>query len=312
MKIKFIIPILLLACTFFTISCNNDDDGGDTIEVRDVAEVEAEDDAELQLYLQTHFYNYEEFQNPPADFDYKIVFDTIAGANADKTPLIEQVDQKLMDFQDVSHTLYYLIARQGVGESPALGHQVITRYEGSLIDGEVFDVSNVEVRFSTLSVVAGFGSVFPELKVGTSFTENTDGTLEWTQDYGVGAVFMPSGLGYFSTAQSGIPAYSPLIFKVDMLQFNELDEDIVYISSSQTAASPDGIPSHLEDVDGDGDPRNDDTDGDGIPNYLDADDDGDGVLTKAEYDYDEDGVVDDSDGDGVPDYLDPDSRIEGN
>ena len=154
-----------------------------------------------------------------------------------------------------------------------------------------------------------------KLKTGTSFTENIDGTLEWNQDYGIGAAFMPSGLGYFNSPPLGssIPSYSPLIFKVDMLEFNEIDEDYTIINAQGgTASTPDGIPSHLEDVDGDGDPRNDDTDGDGIPNYLDADDDGDGVLTKAEYDYDEDGVVDDSDGDGVPDYLDPDSRIEGN
>ena len=63
--------------------CGNDD--GLDVEVvppRDLAEVEAENDAELREYMQTHFYNYEEFRNPPADFDYKIVLDTIAGDNA--------------------------------------------------------------------------------------------------------------------------------------------------------------------------------------------------------------------------------------
>ncbi|MCF8714921.1 hypothetical protein JM658_08775 [Joostella atrarenae] len=310
MKIKILMPVLLFTCLFF--ACNNDDDdSGTTIEVRDVAEVEAEDDAELQLYLQTHFYNYEEFESPSADFDYKIVFDTIAGDNIDKTPLIDQVEEEIIEFQDVNHTLYYLIAREGVGESPLLGHQVVTRYEGSLMTGEVFDASNVETVFSTLGVITGFGAVYPKLKTGTTYTDNPDGTIDWVQDYGIGAVFMPSGLGYFSTAQSGIPAYSPLIFKMDLLQFNELDEDVVLISSTQSSSSPDGIPSHLEDVDGDGDPRNDDTDEDGIANYQDADDDGDGVLTKYEYDYDEDGVVDDSDGDGIPDYLDPDPRVGG-
>jgi hypothetical protein len=59
----------------------------------------------------------------------------------------------------------------------------------------------------------------------------------------------------------------------------------------------DGIPSWLEDPDGDGDPRNDDTNGDFFVNYLDADDDGDGVLTKDE----------DANGDGNPanDFSDP-------
>jgi hypothetical protein len=39
---------------------------------------------------------------------------------------------------------------------------------------------------------------------------------------------------------------------------------------------------------------------------LDPDDDGDGVLTKDEYDTDDNGIPDDSDGDGIPDYLDND------
>lgn len=69
----------------------------------------------------------------------------------------------------------------------------------------------------------------------------------------------------------------------------------------------DGIPTALEDLDGDGNPTNDDSDGDGIPNYLDEDDDNDGVFTKFE-DIGEDGdpTNDDTDGDGTPDYLDAD------
>ncbi|MCX2680725.1 hypothetical protein OOZ15_12290 [Galbibacter sp. EGI 63066] len=315
MKIKSLIPVFLLTLGF--MACNNDDDGGNTVEVRDVAEVEAEDDAELQLYLETHFYNDEDFQTPTEGFDYKIVFDTIAGENAGRTPLADQVETMTIDFQDVPHKLYYLIVRKGdeeKGESPALGHQVITRYEGSLTNGTVFDVSNVAVPFNLPIVngVNGFNYIFPKLKTGTGKAENPDGTITWNQDYGIGAVFVPSGLGYFNAAQSGIPAYSPLIFKVDLLTFNELDVDVVLISRTETASSPDGIPSHLEDVDGDGDPRNDDTDEDGIPNYQDADDDGDGILTEFEYDADGDGVPDDSDGDGTPDYLDPDNQIGNN
>jgi gliding motility-associated-like protein len=44
----------------------------------------------------------------------------------------------------------------------------------------------------------------------------------------------------------------------------------------------DGIDTIDEDVDNDGDPRNDDTDDDGIPNYLDLDADGDGVTDAQE------------------------------
>ncbi|QLE00363.1 FKBP-type peptidyl-prolyl cis-trans isomerase [Galbibacter sp. BG1] len=310
MKLKYLVPVFIVACAFF--ACNNDDDRGDGFEERDVAEVEAEDDAEIQLYLQTHFYNYEEFASPSADFDYKIVFDTIAGDNANKTPLIEQVTDTVVDFRDVPHTFYYLIARQGpkTNPKPQLGQQVLVRYEGSYLDGEVFDESNVETSFSSLGVVVGYGDFLVKLRSASGFDENVDGTIKWNNDYGIGAVFLPSGLAYFSSPPPGtqIPTYSPLIFKSDMLQFNDLDQDIIQTASGNIS-SPDGIPSHMEDVDGNGDPRDDDTDEDGIPNYFDADDDGDGILTEFEYDVDGDGIPDDSDGDGVPDYLDPDNQI---
>ncbi len=127
--------------------------------------------------------------------------------------------------------------------------------------------------------------------------ENPDGTIEWNNDYGVGAVFMPSGLGYFSRSQGGIPPYSPLVFTFKLHGMDEADHD------------RDGIPSWMEDVDEDGDVLNDDTDGNGIPNYSDADDDGDGTPTRDEIEINEDGSIDftDSNDDGVPDYLDPDT-----
>jgi hypothetical protein len=80
----------------------------------------------------------------------------------------------------------------------------------------------------------------------------------------------------------------------------------------------DGIPSQLEDINGNEDLEDDDTDGDGIPNYRDEDDDGDNVLTKDENpDPNGDGVLDDAQntdsdtGDTIPDYLDIDDDGDG-
>ena len=70
-------------------ACDNDDDSSQDnfIPARDRAEENIDSTLEVERYLTTHFYNYEEFENPPAGFDFKIRFDTIAGANADKIPL---------------------------------------------------------------------------------------------------------------------------------------------------------------------------------------------------------------------------------
>jgi hypothetical protein len=103
---------------------------------------------------------------------------------------------------------------------------------------------------------------------------------------------MPSALGYYNDSRR-VPAYSPLIFAVDLYTYNTTDHD------------GDTVPTHLEDLDGDN-YYDDDTDNDGLPNFRDDDDDNDGILTREEYDANNDGIADDSDNDGTPDYLDKD------
>src|SRR5690606_31154881 len=270
MKIKFVgfAAVALLAL----LACNNDDDSNNGPTLRDLTEVTAENESDLQAYLKTHFYNYEQFENPPAGFDYKIVFDTIAGDNAGKTPLIERPELRdtIIKIDDVPQKMYMLIARQGASEEhPLLGDQVVVKYEASYMNGIVQDASNVEVSFNTLGgLTEGFAWFCTKLNVGTGYdAENQpdDGTIVWNNDYGIGAVFVPSGLAYYSSGN-----YNPYIFKVDMLAYSLADQDQIYDFNTRSyISSPDGIPSRLEDLNGNGDPRDEDSDGDGIANYLD-------------------------------------------
>lgn len=322
MKLKNLLGLTIIIVSIW--SCKKDDDQiGELVPPRSIIEVAAEDDAEIIAFLSTHFFNYEEFQNPPADFDYKIRFDTIAGDNQEKTSILDSGTLPGIEFgmetitvesssfgvsdEEVSNqTLYYLIARQGASEeTPTIGDDVFLRYEGSLLDGTLFDASsNQPVQFNLSGVVRGFGNGVEYLKTGTEPIVNDDGTVTST-DYGIGAIFIPSGLGYFNNSQGNvISAYSPLIFKVDAFAY-EKDTDF----------DGDGIPSILEDVDGDGNLNNDNTDGDTerqvfLANYNDTDDDADGIPTIEEINLDSEGKfesVRDSDGDGVPDHLDSDS-----
>ena len=98
-----------------------------------------------------------------------------------------------------------------------------------------------------------------------------DGTVDFDK-FGRGLIFMPSGLGYFNSAQTSIPTYSPLIFEISVFTINKSDHD------------GDGVLSINEDPNKDGNPYNDDTDEDGVINMYDEDDDGDGILTKDELD----------------------------
>ena len=108
---------LLLALGLLSACGNDDGIVGEVVPPRLLAEVALENDAEIQEFLDTHFYNYEDFQEPIAmDFDFKIRIDTIAGENADKTPLSQQVISQVINVNsfefglseeenDIPHTL---------------------------------------------------------------------------------------------------------------------------------------------------------------------------------------------------------------
>ena len=310
---------LLMLCftALLVFSCNNDDDDGpEIIPPRDRGEVAIEDDQTLIEYLSTHFYNYEEFDNPSEDFDYRITIDTIAGENADKTPILDMpgLTTEVVNYRGVDQNLYVLKVREGAGEMPHFSDSTYVAYQGKLLNDNIFDdvinqgvwfdLSGYEVRnpqtgnISTVGgVIEGFAKGIQNFRSSTGFVVNEDNTVTWNNDYGIGAVFMPSGLGYFATNVSGIPTYSPLIFELNLYSVNVADHD------------DDGIPSYMEDLNGNRDAFDDDTDDDDISNHSDPDDDGDGKLTRDEIEIAEDGTVifTDSNGDGTPDYLDPDT-----
>ncbi|WP_298328580.1 hypothetical protein [uncultured Dokdonia sp.] len=333
------LAIVLLLC----VGCPEDDDADITIvPPRDRGEQAIEDDAEIREYLETHFYNYEEFENPTVDFDYQIRFDTIALANSDKTPLIDRPELSSLTYnrEDTDQTIYILTARQGSSEKPAATYadSTLLNYTGRNLNSSVFDSSPNPVWFDLARTIDGFQNGVAGFKgAGSGPVTNGDGTTAY-EDYGVGAVFIPSGLAYFNLPPGSVEIYSPLVFTFSVFNVVITDHD------------GDGIISIDEDLDGNGflfddadDPDNDlsfayidqdddndgvltkleiirdedgnlvsfiDTDGDGISNHLDSDDDGDGRDTLDEIVINSTtGVVTytDTDGDGIPDYLDADS-----
>ncbi len=291
MFIKQIVVYIFLIL-FFLIGCKKDDEVPPP-EINDYSDQLIIDDNLLEEFLKSHFYNYDEFSSNSL---IEIKIDTISGENSNKTPLYDQIIKKVVSVTDsnenkIDHTLYYLIARQGVvNQKPSIVDSIFLNYKGYLINREVFDQRNEPVWFDLPNLISGFRHGIKEFNPG-NYEINFDGTVTF-KDFGQGIIFMPSGLGYFSSSQIGIPDYSPLIFTVSLYTVNQTDHDF------------DGIASIDEDVDGDGEPKNDDTDGNFVPNMFDDDDDGDGILTINEYDENNDGIPDDSDSDSIPDYLD--------
>lgn len=319
MKLRNLFSFIVLAIGL--ASCGTDDDFVIT-PARSISEVIVDDEKLLQDFFATHFYNYEEFENPAEDFDYKIVFDTISGENSDKISILNSesfgftsvnVTSDIVGAEgdeSIDHKVYYIIAREGEGAQPTFADSTFVRYEGTPIEefsqeGDVFDSATSPVWFNLTTSITGFAHGITGLKAGGEVTENVDGTFE-VQDYGVGAIFMPSALAYYQ-GTTGINAYTPIIFKLDLFAVNEADHD------------SDGIPSYLEDLNGNGRLLDDNTNEDEeelvnfeIPNFSDPDDDGDGVLTIDEIKidgvivYNADGTIKfpDTNGDGIPDHLD--------
>ncbi len=299
-KIKYAFAFLIIVLGL-TVSCKKDDNGPDVIPPHDRGEEAIKAQAEIEEFLETHFYNYEEFDTPPLDFDYKIKFGVIADSNATKTPLIEQVSFKEVRDRidtDVTYKMYYLKVREGEGDSPHFSDAITTNYNGLLFNLESFDSSVVPANLDLTQTVVGFGEAFVEFKGASSIVSNPDGTLSF-EGYGIGAVFIPSGLGYYQypPGNTDIEAYGQIIFTFQLFDAEVLDHD------------GDGIPSYMEDLNNNSNVNDDNTDGDGASNYADADDDGDGRLTENEIVVNEDGSITfpDKDGDGVVDYLDKDN-----
>ena len=318
MKLK--LYILLIAVLLIGYSCGDDDDDG-LVEVPEADRTEQQviDNDSLVNFLQTHYIDESLLMNNSEvsfnDIEITELPDDGELPNPDdNTLLIDLVEVLTTTYFDAEYEYYILKINQGGAEnSPNFSDKVRVSYEGTLMDDTVFDSSVTPVDFDLTSTIAGWGRVLPEFNNAEGFTINSDGTVTYNNP-GIGVMFLPSGLGYFSAAAGTVPVYSNLIFKFKVFQSEVNDHDF------------DNVPSHLEDINGDYDLTNDNSDDDTFADFVDSDDDNDGTLTIDEdlepdsdltVDRDGDGdpandigdgdpTNDDTDGDGIPNYLDPD------
>jgi len=305
---------------FVGFSCGSDDGDG-IIEVPEADRTEQQviDNDSLVTFLQSHYVNESFLTNNSTILFNEIEINQLPEngelPNPDQNSLlIDMVETLTTTYFDVEYEYYILKINQGGSEnSPNFSDKVRVSYEGTLMDDTIFDSSSTPVDFDLTSTIAGWGRVLPEFNIAEDFVINSDGTVTYNNP-GIGIMFLPSGLGYYSAAAGSVPVYSNLIFKFKVFQSELNDHDF------------DNVPSHLEDINGDYDLTNDNSDDDTFADFVDSDDDNDGTLTIDEdlepdsdltVDRDGDGdptndigdgdpTNDDTDGDGIPNYLDPD------
>ena len=100
--------------------------------------------------------------------------------------------------------IYYKILETGEGKvSPTVRSIVSVHYRGTLIDGKEFDNSykrNCPEAFRLCDVIDGWQIALQQMHAGD----------KWI-------IYIPSDMGYGSKTSGPIPAYSTLIFEVELL-----------------------------------------------------------------------------------------------
>lgn len=96
--------------------------------------------------------------------------------------------------------LHYIIEVEGTGAQPTINSKVNVTYTGKFLNGEVFDSGTLE--YELILFIAGWQEGIPLMHSG-----------------GKAKLFIPSGLGYGTSARSSIPANSVLIFDIELHGF---------------------------------------------------------------------------------------------
>ncbi len=226
------IILALFAASVLVVSCKKDDDYKEE-PPRDRGEEAIAAQNEIEEFLSKHAYNYEDFENPSEDFDYRVVFDSIAEGSG-KTPLIDQVEYKIVEDpyeSNVTYKLYYLKVEQGEGDPVSDAEVAYITYETwRMRTGELLERTSssqpkpfvMENKFSN----GGLKEALLEFNAADGFTENEDGTVSY-DGYGIGAVFVPSGLAFFNNPPLGSPIgyYNQLIYTFQVKGVSENPEE---------------------------------------------------------------------------------------
>ena len=103
--------------------------------------------------------------------------------------------------QQTNSGLHYVINVPGNSERPNLSDVVQFAYEGTLLNGNLFD-SSTNAQYPLSNLIEGFQEGLQLFGKG-----------------GSGILIIPSELGYGSDVLNGIPANSVLVFEITLIDF---------------------------------------------------------------------------------------------
>ena len=145
-------------------------------------------------------------------FDGLAVFEAFNNSKAariaeEKAKQAAELDKVAAGFETTDSGLRYKIIQKGSGDQAASGQQVSVHYEGSLLNGQVFDSSYK--RNDPISFQLGIGQVIKGWDEGISLLKVGDKAR----------FVIPSDLGYGASGAGGvIPPNATLIFDVELMK----------------------------------------------------------------------------------------------
>lgn len=225
MKKISILSFFIAFLTIATISCKKDSD--ETLRLRDYTEVATENDEAIRKYLAEHYYD---------ATTEKIGKITSSSGQTPLTNLVRSKRIRILDTNrnEVYHTLYYFITREGNGQRASVADSSYVVYQGRTLDDKVFETLDsfsmanwfdLLGTSSSSGTIVGFRESVALLKDSSdNITKNADGTYSAPANYGKGFFFIPSGIAYFSSPINGI-TYTPLVYEIGLVKTKNADHD---------------------------------------------------------------------------------------
>lgn len=127
---------------------------------------------------------------------------TTKAPQSEVSALKQYIDASKINATADDRGFYYTIDSPGSGAKPTLCSNVTVNYRGTLTNGNTFDSAS-GISFDLSRLIVGWQQGIPLISPGGSIT-----------------LYLPPSLAYGSQAQSGIPANSILIFKIDLTRIN--------------------------------------------------------------------------------------------
>lgn len=126
----------------------------------------------------------------------------------------EWLDAMVKSNKDIDTTatgLFYIVDKEGTGETVKTGDEVTVKYTGMFLNGSVFDASAYHSEAGTYTYIHKDTDMTKRMITGW------EEGIEVMKKGGVSAFLIPSAKAYGPTGSMSIPPYCPLIFVIEVV-----------------------------------------------------------------------------------------------